>query len=782
MKTNKSKRQRDIKSKLIAAICMLLVSSIMMVSSTYAWFTLSTAPEVTGITTAVGANGNLEMALLPLTGDVDEITANQGDSMAMQDAQSANVTWGNLVDLTSGYGLDQIVLYPSELNVVAAEEAGKPDKIATTGILKTPTYGADGRIADLKANTFAGVYANDGFYQTVTDGDKVINTPYGVRGIGTISSMSPRELAYRLAMSTASTAATQAGGAASATMSNNGAALSQIALKHVMATEEKPDKYTKTDVDYLLNIVDGLLGTDVKTGALTYIENALKQYVLAANIAPAAADAKFQTIVDAINAPGVTVYGLAGIQGVTIPAEISAQLTKLTAIHDKLADAQEKLNDLKKTAEPYTWDQLSTTMSTLINVEKVIFLGPDGYLDENAKDGKPDELTASQIQGGDMNKMTTFGVYVLANDMNMIMREGSGIFVEIADFCGDFTASFVMPETQTHYVTIPADAMDVVMSADTALTESTIYLTAARTAAGSFVSAGGSAGDSPISDFYGYIIDMAFRTNAAGSYLKLQQEGADRIYSDGTNTNTQGGGAVMSFTSGDTNFSVASMKNLMNAIKIVFFDPSAEGKNEIIGYAKLDGTAATEDVAASKVTMPLVMCEKNGTALTGDAAIKIMDLNQNEIHQLSVLVYLDGNKVGNDDVATTARSLVGSMNLQFSSSANLVAMDYANLKSGDGGKLNGGNGGSEEPAAPAVSKYAADKVSITGAASAEAAYATYPPLGNGVCAIIKGADGAPITTGTVTINDTPAIYNETAGGWVAVIAEKPESVTIVYTA
>ena len=62
MNTKQRKRQRDIKTKLMAAICMLLVSSIMMVSTTYAWFTLSTAPEVTGITTAVGANGNLEMA------------------------------------------------------------------------------------------------------------------------------------------------------------------------------------------------------------------------------------------------------------------------------------------------------------------------------------------------------------------------------------------------------------------------------------------------------------------------------------------------------------------------------------------------------------------------------------------------------------------------------------------------------------------------------------------------------------------------------------------------
>ena len=55
MNKKMSKRRRDIKSKLMAAICMLLVSSIMMVSTTYAWFTLSTAPEVTGIQTAVGA-------------------------------------------------------------------------------------------------------------------------------------------------------------------------------------------------------------------------------------------------------------------------------------------------------------------------------------------------------------------------------------------------------------------------------------------------------------------------------------------------------------------------------------------------------------------------------------------------------------------------------------------------------------------------------------------------------------------------------------------------------
>ena len=53
-----SKSYGGVKKKLMGAVCMLLVASIMMVSSTYAWFTLSTAPEITGISTSVGANGN----------------------------------------------------------------------------------------------------------------------------------------------------------------------------------------------------------------------------------------------------------------------------------------------------------------------------------------------------------------------------------------------------------------------------------------------------------------------------------------------------------------------------------------------------------------------------------------------------------------------------------------------------------------------------------------------------------------------------------------------------
>ena len=143
MKKTANKRKRvqmpaGIRNKMMAAVSMLMVSSIMLVSSTYAWFTLSTAPEVTGITTNVGANGNLEMMLL--TGydedlnpgsyysEADDlgVASKVGDSIAATgDVATSNVTWGNLVDLNSSeYGLDNVVLAPARLNVTKATAEG----------------------------------------------------------------------------------------------------------------------------------------------------------------------------------------------------------------------------------------------------------------------------------------------------------------------------------------------------------------------------------------------------------------------------------------------------------------------------------------------------------------------------------------------------------------------------------------------------------------------------------------------------------------------------------
>ncbi len=166
-----------LRNKLIAAISMLLVSSIMMVSSTYAWFTLSTAPEVKNISTTVAGNGSLEIALMPTTGLLRDITAGVvGNTAALKDK---NTKWGNQVVLSEGendpYGLNDISLNPAQLNYEkadgAAEAAFVPDKP-----LAIAKYGFDGRIAGLDAQNVG--------IKSKADGEGFDSENYGVRAIG----------------------------------------------------------------------------------------------------------------------------------------------------------------------------------------------------------------------------------------------------------------------------------------------------------------------------------------------------------------------------------------------------------------------------------------------------------------------------------------------------------------------------------------------------------------------------------------------------------------------
>ena len=181
-----------LRNKLIAAISMLLVSSIMMVSSTYAWFTLSTAPEVKNISTTVAGNGSLEIALMPTTGQLSEIKASAVGPNAK--ATDTNIKWGNLVDLSDvSYGLGNISLYPAALNATETPDTESKvyttafnDADATTGRLSAltaplavPVYGGDGRISSVSTagislkSAVAG--ANNSYSFTGTN--------YGVRAI-----------------------------------------------------------------------------------------------------------------------------------------------------------------------------------------------------------------------------------------------------------------------------------------------------------------------------------------------------------------------------------------------------------------------------------------------------------------------------------------------------------------------------------------------------------------------------------------------------------------------
>ena len=59
-----------IRERVIAALMLFAFSIVMMTMTAFAWTTLSIKPEVSGVTTAIAANGSLEVALASGNGSV----------------------------------------------------------------------------------------------------------------------------------------------------------------------------------------------------------------------------------------------------------------------------------------------------------------------------------------------------------------------------------------------------------------------------------------------------------------------------------------------------------------------------------------------------------------------------------------------------------------------------------------------------------------------------------------------------------------------------------------
>ena len=776
MNKKMSKRQKELKSKLMAAICMLLVSSIMMVSTTYAWFTLSTAPEVTGITTAVGANGNLEMALLnekSVLAQLDDpeavggIKSAVGDSVAHTgDYKKSNITWGNLVDLSTGYGLDQITLYPAALNMATA------DQINVGAFLQSPVYGADGRVDKLEAVTGFGVYQDNAF---------VASEGFGVRAIGKAANMTPRESSFRMARININTFITSAKGNISTALNKHGAVLADPVLAEAMGSEAK---YGQAQVDGLSGLVDGL------EAALVNVEKAYLNAILAYAASSDGSEAAWQAVAAVVNAEGATLESVTEAipDGMALPDGLS-NYDHLVATVEGLRDAVDGLYETLEKS-PNDMETQFTNVAKLLADPNAMKVG--GYTKDEILADK--EAKVSELLG-----LATSGKLV-------VTLAGDGAFAEFADHLGNYTASVVIMNgamnttmavntTKGYLPAIHAGLADKAPVTDTSNTVKTL------------------------SDFYGYVIDMAFRTNAADSDLMLQIDPTDRIYTDNPSETTMGGGSYMEFTSNSPTFSLEQMENLMESIKIIFFNP-ADGK--IIANAKLDnaesngnqiraeihmdgdatnttaagfvhhtgsryygtvtpGTPVVDETTKVETTEVIyVYTSKDGanqlkevvtktvtpesgegdekvpakttwgtstyykyengafatTALSDETTIaalkvvkhsdgeQIMKLNQNEAAAVSVLVYLDGESITNADVAfDSAKSMTGTMNLQFCSSANLQPMQY-------GGELElpaettppatteptGGNGGATGTAMTAVTA-AADSVATIKSAS-----------------------------------------------------------------
>ena len=666
MVMKKDRRKRDIKSKLLAAIAMLMVSCIMVVSSTYAWFTLSTAPEVTGISTAIGANGNLELALLPGLGSTDTAYATVADALAAigdasgnMTAFEKNTTWGNLVDLEDErYGLNQISLFPSQL-------AAEGNQLSTY-YLGTPVYGSDGRFIEVGKSASAAMYHNGAFGTNA----------FGVRAIGTSSGLSAMELAYREALSTANDSFNKAITQTKNSAAVGGSALASVGVKK--ANEGDAAVYTEKDITSLITAYDAM------DTALDNIEIALKQYIIAYALGNRGwNENNYTTYLDTMKKASLedmktwasdtldgyidTLMGMQTTVGNTLESlKTLPSNGTTTEIDDK--GTTETRDDVSVELKTYAWSSFSGYLTALADIDKMLLNGHEINYYIKGNMANVNEL---------INNMQN-----LVLEVNAAGGADNGLYVQMANFVDDFTTPVAIKNIKYGKLNLTAGltaTMKVYSSADPA------YLPAAKSAAAEYPqNAFGTGGGSNISDFFGYIIDMAFRTNAAGSSLQLQTDAVDRIYDENSSTDTMGGGSSMTFGYDSSNdFTEAGLKKLMGYIRVVFFDPSTL---TILGEARLNAATATTVTAedgAVEITMDLEMWDptlndnKGGWA----ASSAITALQQNTATAVSTLVYLDGEDLTNADVANV--DLTGTMNIQFSSDAELKPMEYGDLQNGN---------------------------------------------------------------------------------------------------
>lgn len=666
-KARQQKSLNTVRQKLSAAVVMLLISAILMVSTTYAWFTLSTAPEVTGITTNVGANGNLEIALLndkTFTSTAEDlgIQSKIGDSMSMQDVKKANETWGNLVDLDdASYGLDNIILNPARLNVA------KDSADIGAALLLAPSYGTDGRVINVDKPTSQGAYSATGRSFTYKDG------AHGVTAIGVSSGITQRLNAYRTALAavTTNTNAAQNAARRSLTQNENGQVLANILVAHV---QDPNAKVEKTQAETLLSIIQTL------QSANDYAGDAVMQAVLAYNLSAANTDEMTDEAVAALltEFDGKTPADLAAMS-VKKPDGLDAAIAQWESNNTKIGDSKTSLETLLANgSENYEWAEISPVVNGLINRTKATIAGIENPSRENLQD--------------------IINYYTANNRIDIVMNDGSGIYADIAVLVGNYTASGF--KVHVEYSGFNAD---VPVSMGTKATTGPLVGAIEKGTAPDATAGGGTV---TLSELYGYALDFGFRTNAAASNLLLQTAAANRVYQGAEDAAVlQGQGSYMQFsTKNAATFTIDEVRALMSAMRVAFVTPNNAGTGyELLAIAAPDIKATTDE--ATGITS-YVGGTQDGNSLKAELYLHDYSINdkgvmtlgekteeqskavltalqQNVAKKVTAVVYVDGDLVDNTMVANASASMSGKINLQFSSDATLKPMENSSIKSAE---------------------------------------------------------------------------------------------------
>lgn len=617
-----------LKSKLMGAVAMLLVSAIMVSSATYAWFVLSTHPEVKGMSTTVGSNGALEIALLNnetgKVGGLANITANVGDSK--EAATKSNETWGNIVDLSdASYGLEKITLYPAALNATGTTDA--VTFASHSALLKYAKYGTDGRITELAADTAAGKSntGNTGFFAESTE-----NPDYGVRAIGTTTAASAEALALKTAKSNYSAAVAAAGNSVKTALGTYQATLSAIATTHANETKAAPATYTANDVAAI-------------NASLDAVKNAAEKLQEALKWASAARELSTNG--------GVTVPSL---ESITLNTEYQTMFDELGGIATAAPT-----NKITTTKDSYEWDDIQTAYQHLMDTDSMTFQARSGGKVYTVAEMKTISIADGMAMAGAGAKITL----------------SKGAFVKIADYVENFKSSDF---TMTIKVTAQGTDQEIPLeksyySVETK--ENPAKMTGITATVDALTAQDGGNDQAAITNVYGYIVDLAFQTNIAGE-LQLQSEaGQNRVSSD-KSTATQGGGTLFT-VEGDVDAPALA------AMRVVFIGSG----NKILAVGKFDAAPTTDGGKAYALHLYDYTFANDVLTVTAKKAVDtVTELEANKPVAVSALVYLDGNST-----SYAQGGIKGTLNLQFKHSETLAPMVYDFSAATGGGASQGGN-------------------------------------------------------------------------------------------
>ena len=692
-----------LKERLAAVALLLVVSTVMMISATFAWITLSRAPEVTGINTTISGNGNLEIALSDKDGKEPDTSA-IGDSSATdgQTIQNANLTWGNLVNLTDGYGLDNLTLRPAMLNMNGLKN-GSP--------LWGASYKEDGRIDKLQGDFAFTTWeeAHDGLAAAF-----VVPTAdaYGVRAI---SSVTYKNLSGDTTFTEMWNEAERAGIAAGSAYTNittNQAYMSSLSgLIGVYASGKIGGDNIVTDyVENFYNMMVDFQGAmDLEGEALAKEANIMQFLKQGQNYTPYTRETLLSASKASLTSNGITENFINGYL-TNYKSDYNSLKSALNGMEVQVAKARDGQVIYWNNIAGYVNRLVDTGSCTLdgIAVSSIGVSNALGFLD-----GKTHEAVIHKGLLYDFEKRNGANMYAAKLTVHV---KGKVSIVKVDE---DISAN-VYTDLKDTGTNMFADDLAAIK----------------KNNSGNYVG-----GDAVAEDTYGLALDVWLRTNASNSILTLEGnvltettyedvktsyngqeydvytasvtvegqtasidviqvngkwltlggeevtpngtpakkqnavttvtgvEGANRVWQDNPlltdDSTTQGQGSFYIYYA-DTPEDGAKSLELMQNIKVAFVD----GNNNFLAAASMD----TENVYSlnGKYYIPLKITQ-GGVSITDTSGNEIRGITmmpQNQAIRITALLYLDGTNLGNDMVLANS-DIQGKLNIQFGSTSAL---------------------------------------------------------------------------------------------------------------